>query len=181
MKVAVTFLAALRVTVQLAVPVQSPLQPTKVEPASAVAVSVTVVPEAKLAEQVAPQLMLAGKEDTLPVPVPDFDTESAKLAAAPTENDCVTREAGSKLVLPAWSAAIVQEPAATPVTVVPETVQTEEVREVKVTASPEVLVALTVAAPPTLTPEGAVPKVMSCAAAPMGGESFIRRWSCRGS
>src|SRR5207244_3279543 len=47
-----------------------PVQPVKVEPAAAVAVSVTAVPLVKLAEQVAPQLMPAGALVTVPLPVP---------------------------------------------------------------------------------------------------------------
>src|SRR5438552_2254003 len=70
-KVAVTVVAALRVTVQVPVPEQPPpLQPVKVEPAAGVAVSVTAVPLAKLAEQVAPQLIPAGELVTVPLPVP---------------------------------------------------------------------------------------------------------------
>src|SRR5207253_2969690 len=70
-KVAVTVVAALRVTVQVPVPEQPPpVQPVKVEPAAGVAVSVTTVPLAKLAEQVAPQLMPAGALVTVPLPVP---------------------------------------------------------------------------------------------------------------
>src|SRR2546422_8289427 len=70
-KVAVTVVAALRVTVQVPVPEQPPpVQPEKVEPAAAVAVNVTAVPLAKLAEQVAPQLMPAGALVTVPLPVP---------------------------------------------------------------------------------------------------------------
>ena len=43
-KVAVTDVAAVRVTVQGPVPVQAPLQPVKTDPADGVAVSVTTVP-----------------------------------------------------------------------------------------------------------------------------------------
>ena len=43
-KVAVTVVAALMLTVQAPVPVHAPVQPLKVEPAAGVAVSVTTVP-----------------------------------------------------------------------------------------------------------------------------------------
>src|SRR5881397_1096919 len=70
-KVAVTVVAALRVTVQAPGPEQPPpLQPLKVEPAAGAAVSVTAVPLAKLAAQVAPQVMPAGALVTAPLPVP---------------------------------------------------------------------------------------------------------------
>src|SRR5438552_3293046 len=70
-KVAVTVVAALRVTVQGPLPEQPPpLQPLKVEPAAGVAVSVTAVPLVKLAEQVAPQVIPAGELVTVPLPVP---------------------------------------------------------------------------------------------------------------
>ena len=74
-KVAVTFFAAVMLTVQVLLPEQSPLQPVKV-PLVAVAVSVTLVPLSKLAEQVDPQLMPEGLLVTvpLPVPVPDITT-----------------------------------------------------------------------------------------------------------
>ncbi len=57
-----------------AVPEQLPPHPAKVEPALAVAVRVTVVPEAKLALQAVPQLMPVGLEITVPVPVPPMVT-----------------------------------------------------------------------------------------------------------
>jgi hypothetical protein len=46
------------------------------------------------------------------------------------------------LVLPAWEALIVQVPAATRVTVEPDTVHTAVVADAKVTAKPEEAVAL---------------------------------------
>lgn len=70
-KVAVTLAAALMMTVQAPVPVQAPLQPVKVEPATAAAVNVTVLPAPKLAEQLALQaLMPEGELLTVPEPVP---------------------------------------------------------------------------------------------------------------
>src|SRR5678815_1766231 len=70
LNVAVTDCAALIATVHVAVPVQPPLQPANVEPLAADAVSVTDVPLAKLALQVAPQLMPVGDDVTVPLPVP---------------------------------------------------------------------------------------------------------------
>src|SRR3989454_6605042 len=79
-KVAVTVVAALRVTVQAPVPEQPPpAQPVKVEPAAAVAVSVTAVPLVKLAEQVTPQLIPAGELVTVPLPAPAGVTVRVKL------------------------------------------------------------------------------------------------------
>ena len=65
--------------------------------------------------------------------------------------------------LPPWSAAMVQLPTLTAVTVLPATVHTVGVVELKVTASAEVAVAETV---PVRAPEvmfGAAPKLMVCA------------------
>jgi hypothetical protein len=50
-KVAVTLFASLIETVQVPVPVHAPLQPVNVESFAAAAVSVTLVPELKLALQ----------------------------------------------------------------------------------------------------------------------------------
>jgi len=63
-------------TTQLALPLQAPLQPVKLLPASGVAVRLTEVPLLKLALQVAPQLMPAGLLVTLPAPAPDLATVS---------------------------------------------------------------------------------------------------------
>src|SRR5436309_3078665 len=53
--------------------------PMKVEPAAGVAVSVTAVPLAKLAEQVAPQLIPAGELVAVPLPVPAGVTVRVKV------------------------------------------------------------------------------------------------------
>jgi hypothetical protein len=58
------------------VPLQSPLQPVKVEPPVGVAVSVTLVGELNEAEQVPPQLIPDGELVTPPVPLPAFVTVS---------------------------------------------------------------------------------------------------------
>ena len=67
-------MAASIVTLQAPVPVQAPDQPLKTEPASARTLRLTVVPEAKLPLQVAPQEIPAGDEVTVPAPVPDLET-----------------------------------------------------------------------------------------------------------
>ena len=53
---------------------QAPLQPLKLDPAAAAAVSVTVAPFVKSLSQVAPQAMPAGLLVTEPLPVPAFTT-----------------------------------------------------------------------------------------------------------
>ena len=70
LNVAVSEAAALIVTEQAPVPVQGPLQPAKVDPLSGVSVNVTIVPLAKFAVQVVPQLIPVGLLVTVPVPVP---------------------------------------------------------------------------------------------------------------
>jgi hypothetical protein len=76
--VAVTDCAALIVTEHVPVPEQPPPDhPVKVEPATGDAVNVTTVPLLKLAEHVAPQLIPAGLEVTVPLPVPAGVTVSA--------------------------------------------------------------------------------------------------------
>jgi len=59
------------------------LHPVNVDPATGVAVSTTVLPLAKLAEQTAPQLIPDGLLVTLPVPVPARVTFRAKVGATP--------------------------------------------------------------------------------------------------
>src|SRR5213593_908644 len=79
-KVAVTVVAALRVTEQVPVPEQPPpLQPVKVEPAAGAAVKVTAVPLANAVEHVAPQEIPAGLLVIVPVPAPLGLTVSVKV------------------------------------------------------------------------------------------------------
>ena len=73
--VAVTDWAAVIVTAHVPRPVQAPDQPANVEPGAGVAVSVTAVPNEKVAKQVAPQSMGGGVELTLPKPLPAFATD----------------------------------------------------------------------------------------------------------
>ena len=71
-----TDLAAFIATVQVAAaPVQAPLQPVKLEPVAAAAVSVTLVPLAKVTWHVEPQSMPAGLV-TEPLPAPAVATLS---------------------------------------------------------------------------------------------------------
>ena len=79
LNVAVTARAAVIDTAQVPVPVQAPLQPAKVEPLAAAAVSVTEVPLAKFALQVAPQLMPPVLDVTVPEPEPVLLTVNAKV------------------------------------------------------------------------------------------------------
>ena len=89
--VAPTLRAWLMLTVQDPAPLQAPLQPAKVEPASGMASRVTLAPLVKLALQIVPQLMPAGLEATIPVPVPFFVTLSEwTLGSATGANVAVT-------------------------------------------------------------------------------------------
>lgn len=78
LNVAVTVVSLDNVTVHVvAVPEQPPPDhPPNVDPVLGVAVSVTAVPLAKLAEQVAPHVMPAGELLTDPLPVPEGWTVS---------------------------------------------------------------------------------------------------------
>jgi len=81
-KLAETAVAAETVTVQGPVPVQPPpLQPAKTELTLGVAASTTTAPLAKLAVQVAPQLMSPGVPVTVPLPSPLRPTASVKVGA----------------------------------------------------------------------------------------------------
>lgn len=73
LKVAVTDLSAVGVTVQEPVAEQAPDQPANVEPTAALAVSVTGE-GANDVEHVAPQAIPAGLEVTDPEPLPFFET-----------------------------------------------------------------------------------------------------------
>ena len=68
-----------------------------------------------------------------------------------TKNVCVTGVAGAYVELPAWLAVIEHVPSVSSVTVAPDTVQTVKLLEAKVTANPELAVAVKA--------NGAAPKV----------------------
>jgi hypothetical protein len=87
LKFALTDFAASMVTLQAPVPLQAPLQPANVKPESGVAVKLTTVPLAKLAEHVVPQEIPGGELATVPVPVPLFVTVRVKdVVEAPVIN-----------------------------------------------------------------------------------------------
>jgi hypothetical protein len=79
LKLAVTVVAVFIVTVQVPVPEPPPLQPANVDPPAAAAVSVTTVPLVYDSEQSAPQLIPAGEDVTVPLPVPDLVTFSVNV------------------------------------------------------------------------------------------------------
>jgi hypothetical protein len=115
-------------TEQEPVPEQPPpLQPAKVDPVAAAALRVTVVPAAKLALQVLPQLIPAGTDVTVPVPVPARATLNvAGLRVKVADTDCApdieTEQAPIPEQPPPLQPAKVDPDAATAVsvTVVPE-------------------------------------------------------------
>ena len=81
LKLAVTFRAAVIVTVHVAPETESqPLHALNSDPLFGAAESVTVVPPAYGSEQSAPQLIPAGFEVTTPAPAPVLLTPSVKLA-----------------------------------------------------------------------------------------------------
>jgi hypothetical protein len=99
LKVATTARVDCMSTMQLAVPVQAPDQPTNVESLAGVAVSVTVVVAGKVAVQVPPQLMPLGALVTEPVPEPSLVTVMVLLTAL--ASNCA-------LTLRTWSMLTVQ-------------------------------------------------------------------------
>jgi hypothetical protein len=77
-KVATTLRAAVICTVHVCPDdVAQPLQLENEAPEEGCAVSTTEVPDEKLAEQEAPQLIPVGLLVTVPLPVPDLETVSA--------------------------------------------------------------------------------------------------------
>lgn len=75
--VAVTEVSAVTTRVHAAVPEQPPpAHPVNTEPAAAAADNVSDEPWVTVVEQVTPQLMPAGADDTVPAPAPAFTAET---------------------------------------------------------------------------------------------------------
>ena len=105
LKVAVTVVAAVTVTAQVAVPLHAPPQPAKTEPEAALAVSVIGVPAATVWVQAVPHAIPAGELVTVPAPVPFFVTDSVTEAPPAVAEPLTPRETESlpamKFTLPA--------------------------------------------------------------------------------
>lgn|SRR5262249_34334490 len=78
-KVAVTDLLLVMDTEHVPVPVHTPLQPVKVDPAAAVAVKFTEAPLEYTSEQSAPHEIPAGELVTEPLPVPKLVIDFTRL------------------------------------------------------------------------------------------------------
>jgi len=119
---------AVRVRVQVPVPAHPPpLQPENVDPPAGLAVRVTTVPLLYEAEQVAPQLIPAGFDVTVPPPEPDLFTVRVKVCGR------------SKVAVTVVAAFMVttQEPAPEqPPPLQPEKVEPPAAAAVKVTTVP---------------------------------------------
>lgn len=130
--------------------------PLTVHTAGVVDVSVTVRPVLALATRAGvatPRVWLPG------------DVKLMLCVTADTEKLRDTGVAAVKLALPGWLASTVQVPADTRVSVVPLTVHTEGVVDVKTTARPEVEVAVRASGPEPSVCESGEVKVMVCVAA----------------
>jgi hypothetical protein len=99
--VAVTDSAALRVTLQAAVPVHAPLQAEKALPVAGVSLSVTWLFCGKLAEHVVGQLIPAGVLVTVPVPVPAKVTDMVTDVIPAAAKVAVTESAALRVTLQA--------------------------------------------------------------------------------
>jgi hypothetical protein len=100
-KVAVTDSAALRVTLQVALPRHAPLQAEKALPVPGVSLSVTSLFCGKLAEHVVGQLIPAGVLVTVPVPVPAKVTDMVTDVVTAAEKVAVTESAALRVTLQA--------------------------------------------------------------------------------
>ena len=157
-KVAVTLVALVRGTLQgLALAQPPPVHPAKLEPAWAVAVSATLVPEVKLAEQVAPQLIPAGEEVTVPCPVPPFATVRLTPGCC-TFCTSVGDVLPAKTASPEYSALMLCAP--TPMETVHGACPDESVVALHNVAAPSLNVTVPVGVPPV--PDTVAVKVTAC-------------------
>ena len=143
------------VTMQAPVPEQLPDQPVKTEPAAAVAVSVTEVPNANACAQLVPHAIPAGMLVTVPAPEPLLATVTVRGSSKPTTSTGVRR-----LVVvpsPSWPRALSPQhlirsvaeiaqlwmwPAATPIIPLPRPVTATGVSCSSIVPSPSWPVAL---------------------------------------
>jgi hypothetical protein len=88
--VAVTDCAEFIDTAHEPVPLHAPPQPVNVDPLAALAVRLTDDPVANDAEQVLPQEMPAGADETVPLPVPPVCTVSVCVGCVPNSKSAVT-------------------------------------------------------------------------------------------
>jgi hypothetical protein len=122
------------------------VEPLTVQTAGVVELKVTARPELAVAltVEVPASASVAGAKVIVPM----------VWLALPIVIFWVTCVAALYVEFPAWSAATVQVPADTPLTIESTTVQTAGVVELKVTARPELAVALAVVVPPTASVAG---------------------------
>jgi hypothetical protein len=123
------------------VPVHAPVHPAKTDPPPGVAVRVIGVPVAKLAEQVAPQLIPAGALLTEPVPVPANVTLIGKVV-------------GMKFASTVWSLFRVTEHAPLPVHAPLHPAKVDPADAVGVSATTVPLLKLAEQVAPQLIPAG---------------------------
>jgi len=137
------------VTTHAAVPEHAPPHPSNLEPAAGVAVSVTMVPLLKLAEQVLPQLMDPSSLLTVPLPVPCLVTCNVKE---------VTVKPAALVAVPSGVVTVMAPVVAAPGTVV---VIVPELLTVNVAGTPlnETAVAPVKAEPVIVTPVPAAPEI----------------------
>jgi hypothetical protein len=100
LKRAVTARAWSSTTVQVPEPLQAPLHPAKTEPAPAVAVRVTDVPEANVAVQTVLQVSPAGALVSVPVPPPETVAVSANVVDDPNVAVIVVALVGATVHVP---------------------------------------------------------------------------------
>jgi hypothetical protein len=117
-----------------------------------------VVPLPSWPDELMPQHTAVPKRFNAQLKLPPSETGEV------TKKDCVTVGAGENEPFPAWLAAIVQAPCIKTVTVFPLTVQFAGVVELRLTASPELAVAVMAKGADPMGKLGCGLNVMVCAA-----------------